>query len=242
MNESPLLILVTGDPVPAVQRELGDFPTLIKNAVASAWKGQWHVVDARAALPDGVEWAGVIITGSAESITQPNSWMAPALDYVRSLVEASVPTFGICFGHQMLGAALGGRVKNNPKGREIGTVQLRVHELDPLVERALEQASVEAFQVNMTHMDSVVTLPPGARVLASTLLEPHALVRFAPNAWGVQFHPEIDRQVMLRYIEHRRAEIEAEGFNGVLLQAEAKDTPKSAGLMRTFVQGIASRA
>ncbi len=116
MNQSPLLILVTGDPVPAVHREIGDFATLIERAMGQAWSGAWHRVDARHVEPRGLDWAGVIITGSPESLTEPRPWMAPALNYVRSIVETGVPTFGICFGHQMLGAALGAVSKTIREG------------------------------------------------------------------------------------------------------------------------------
>lgn len=238
MDRPPLLILVTGDPVPAVARELGDFPTLIKRAVGSVWDGNWHVADARNDLPDGIEWSGMIITGSPESLTEPREWMAPALDYVRSLVEAQVPTFGICFGHQMLGTALGGRVENNPKGRELGTVELRLSDADPLLERALGVPLLTSFDVNMTHMDSVVRLPPGARVLASTSLEPHALVRYAPRAWGVQFHPELDQRALRGYINHRRDVVEAEGIDVEALHASARNTPWSVAVMHAFVRSL----
>lgn len=238
MNQSPLLILVTGDPVPAVHREIGDFSTLIERAMGQAWSGAWHHVDARHVEPRGLDWAGVIITGSPESLTEPQPWMAPALNYVRSIVETGVPTFGICFGHQMLGAALGGSVQNNPRGREIGTVELRLLAPDPLVESVVAEGNTPSFQVNMTHMDSVVTLPPGAQVVASTALEPHAIVRFGPRAWGVQFHPEIDQLVMRGYIDHRRERLAVEGFDAAALHATAIDTPASVALMRAFAKTL----
>lgn len=238
MQQSPLLILVTGDPVPAVQRDIGDFPTLIKRSVGAAWSGKWHTVDARSTLPEHTQWAGVIITGSPESLTEPRPWMPQALNYVRSLVEERTPTFGICFGHQMLGVALGGRVENNPNGREVGTVDLHVHAQDLLLPAVCE-GPVSSFKVNMTHMDSVVQLPKGARVLASTALEPHAMVQFGPAAWGVQFHPEIDQVAMRGYIDHRRDHLVFESLDGAALHARAQDTPKSVELMRAFIQVLA---
>lgn len=238
MDRPPLLILVTGDPVPSVHRELGDFPTLIRRAVGPVWNGSWHVADARSALPGATDWSGIIITGSPESLTEPRDWMAPALDFVRSLVEAHVPTFGICFGHQMLGAALGGRVENNPNGRELGTVELRLSGADSLLERTFGAEPLTSFDVNMTHLDSVVRLPPGARVLASTRLEPHALIRYAPRAWGVQFHPELDQTALRGYINYRRDLIEAEGADVAALHAAAQNTPWSVALMHAFVRSV----
>jgi GMP synthase (glutamine-hydrolysing) len=238
MKQPPLLILVTGDPVPAVHTEMGDFATLIRNAVGSVWTGSWRIADMRAALPDGTDWAGAIITGSPESLTEPKPWMEDALNYVRSLVALEVPVLGICFGHQMLGVALGGRVENNPNGREIGTVELTLRDRDPLLERAFGPEPKASFDVNMTHMDSIVQLPAGARVLASTALEPHAMVRFSSRALGVQFHPEIDRRAMHGYIDHRREQIATEGFDVDALHSTAQDTPSSVGLMQAFVRSL----
>lgn len=234
-----LLILVTGEPVPPVQRERGDFPDLIRGTVGDAWLGSWMVADAREALPKSVheEWSGVIITGSPASLTERAPWMDPTLMYVRTLVESGIPTLGICFGHQLLGEALGGRVARNPAGREIGTVTLQVNELSPLMPRGLPAQ----VAVNMTHLDSVVRLPTGARLLGCTPQEPHAYVQFGPQAWGVQFHPEMDAGVIRHYIQHRHEDLVVEGRDVSQLLARASETPESHSLLRTFAEYCTSR-
>src|SRR5690349_9646132 len=101
---------------------------MIRARVGDTWTGPWHVVDAREALelpaPESV--AGVIVTGSAAYVGDADPWIGRGLRYLQALVDAGTPTFGICFGHQMLGQALGGEVGRNPNGREIGSVEVEV--------------------------------------------------------------------------------------------------------------------
>ena len=80
----------------------------------------------------------------------------------------------------------------------MGTVAVKISSDDPLLDRSIEPALAHA-----THVDSVTVLPPGARVLATTELDPNAALRFGERAWGVQFHPEFDAAVMREYIETR---------------------------------------
>lgn len=237
-----LLILVTGEPVPPVQRERGDFAELIRGTVGGSWRGSWMVADARRALPRVVQgdWSGVIITGSPASLTERAPWMQATLMYVRKLVEARVPTLGICFGHQLLGEALGGSVERNPAGREIGTVTLQVNDESPLIPHAVAGVPREVA-VNMTHLDSVVRLPEGAKVLGHTPQERHAYVQFGPRAWGVQFHPEMDAGVIRHYIQHRQEELVVEGLDVSQLLAGASETPESYSLLRTFADYCARR-
>lgn len=242
-----LLILVAGDPVPAVRATRGGFPELIRHTAQGAWKGEWTTLDLRsdAALPDGRNYAGVVVTGSADSLTERVAWMDRGLAYVRDLVRDEVPTLGICFGHQMLGEALGGRVAANPRGREIGTVRMLISDRHPLLAGhqsscadVYDQGLVPETAVNMTHLDSVVDLPAGAKVFAQTPQEPHAFVQFAARAWGVQFHPEMDGEVIRAYIEHRREAIASEGLDVEQLLDTAMDTPSGNSILSRFIEQL----
>lgn len=238
-----MLVLVTGDPVPAVRAKRGDFYELIRTSVGDAWTGPWVVHDARHHALDSLsdEWAGVIITGSAASLTERSPWMTPALIYARRLVEARTPTFGICFGHQLLGEALGGKVERNPAGREIGTVELAVTDAHPFVTQPSPDVVTLSMLVNMTHLDSVVRLPNGAKVLAKTHRERHAFVQFGPETWGVQFHPEMDAGVIRHYIRDRDAELIDEGFDLEQLLEGACETPQSNLLLKRFARYVTTR-
>jgi GMP synthase (glutamine-hydrolysing) len=227
-------VLVTGDPVPDVERSRGPFAALIRETLGEAWPGALTVLDARRGeLPSKSETHALVITGSPESVASRKPWIVEAEGAVAELVRAEVPTLGICFGHQLLGQALGGLVEVNPRGREIGTVEL---ELDG--DDALFAGVTAPFTANMSHCDSVTRLPPGARVLGRSRLEPHAAVRFGERAWGVQFHPEFDGDVMRGYIAARRTALLGEGLEPDALAA--RDAPQAAEVLRSFAR-LASR-
>jgi len=239
MTSASLCILVTGDPVARTQTRVGGFANLVRAGLAGAWDGAIVEVDARTAeqLPASSGFAGVIVTGSASSVTERAPWILRAEAYLAHAVEQQQPVLGICFGHQLLGQALGGLVERNPRGREMGTVQLEVAADDPILDRSITPALAHA-----THVDSVTLLPNGARVLASTALEPHAAVRFGERAWGVQFHPEFDERVMTEYIETRAQVLAEEGRDPSAMLAGVGAARAGAVVLRRFVaHGLGQR-
>ena len=72
--------------------------------------------------------------------------------------------------------------------------------------------------------------------------EPYAALRFGPRAWGVQFHPEIDAQVMRHYFEARRATLLAEGFDVGASEAAVRDAPEAARVIDRFLRFARERA
>jgi GMP synthase (glutamine-hydrolysing) len=236
--ERPIVVLVAGDPVLETRVSRGSFVELIRAAAATFSKAPWLARDVRELdiIPDLSDAMAVIVTGSASSVTEALPWMERSAVLLRQLIVLEVPLLGICFGHQLLGHALGGRVGMNPRGREMGTVELVIDSADPVLGKP------GAVCVNSTHVDSVLQLPAGARVLGSTKLEPHAAVRFGPQAWGVQFHPEIDAQVMLQYVDARAPVLLAEGFDTGAMRHAVRDTPSGPAIIKRFLAGAHSRA
>ncbi len=228
-----LLVLRTGDAVAEVAAHHGEFARWIAEATGDAWPGRWHEHDARGggAWPDVHAYAGVVVTGSSASVTERAPWMLDTERWLRDAVEAGAAVLGICFGHQLLAQALGGEVQKNPRGREIGSVELTVAADDLLFEGLPPR-----FVVNATHLDTVAALPPGARSVATTALESHAVLSFAPRVRGVQFHPEICAAKMRGYLAVRRGAVVAEGLDADALVAQVVETPLSAELLRNFVR------
>lgn len=211
---------------------------MIRRAAGDAWDGAWESVDLREepVLPAAGEWRGVIVSGSAARLSEDTPWMRQGLAYLAELTRAQVPVLGICFGHQMLGAALGGHVETNPRGREIGTVGLTLEVENPLLNASSEH------HVNATHLDSVLRLPTQATRYATTELEPNALVHFGARAWGVQFHPEMDREIIRCYIHERRDVLAQEGLDPAALSDMAHDAETGAEVIPNFVERVVGTA
>jgi GMP synthase (glutamine-hydrolysing) len=228
----PIAICVLGTTVPNVLARRGDFADWF----AAGLGGDCRVVDARSggALPEPGEVSGIVLTGSGSMVTDRESWSERTRAWLARVAPQGVPILGVCYGHQLLADALGGRVDWNPRGREIGTIELRSAAeaaRDPLFEvlpaRFLAQAS---------HSQSVVALPPGARVAVANDHDPHQGVVFAPRVFGVQFHPEFDADIARGYIEHRATDLESEGFDRDALASMLADDPAGAALLRRFAE------
>ena len=242
----PIIVVRTGDPVPTVAATRGSFADLIAQAAslepsgaaggASSSPLPFEVFDIRAeAPPDPRSAAAFIITGSASNVPSREPWMLSAEAWLRDVVRAGTPTLGICFGHQILAQALGGEVQKNPRGREIGTVRIERIAADPLFD-----GLPAAFEVNATHVDTVAVLPPGATLLARSSLDEHQAIRFTETCYGVQFHPEIDAEVMRAYVEARREILAAERFVVDALLAEVTHAPHGRQILRSFLRTLAS--
>jgi GMP synthase (glutamine-hydrolysing) len=233
MVRPPLCILTTGDPVARAQARAGSFATMIRDGLAGAWEHEFVEVDVRTAteLPPASGFSGLIVTGSASSVTERAPWILRVEEYLAKAVEQRQPVLGICFGHQLLGQALGGLVERNPRGREMGTVRLEIVTDDPLLDRSIQPALAHT-----THVDSVTVLPTGAQLLATTALEPHAALRFAERAWGVQFHPEFDAHVMRDYVETRAEILAQEGKDPQAVLAGVAAAEAGRQVLRRFVQ------
>jgi GMP synthase (glutamine-hydrolysing) len=230
-----VLILKTGGTMPEVRARRGDYELWIARGMGLT-PGAVDVVAAAegGVLPDPRKPAGVVVTGSASMVSEREPWSERAGEWLAAAARAGTPVLGICYGHQLLAHALGGRVSRNPKGREIGTVRIQ---LAPAAhEDALLGDLREPCYAHTTHRESVLELPQGARRLASSELDANQAFAVGPRAWGVQFHPEFDADVMRAYLEGRRAVLQSEGLDPERLLAEVRETPASAALLRRFAE------
>lgn len=210
----------------------GPFAQMIRDVIGPLWGGGYEVVDVRVANPASTEGvAAIVITGSAANVPEREPWMLRTEAWLRDAVGAGVPVLGICFGHQILAQALGGEVIRNPRGREIGTKTITKRAHDPIFE-----GLPDVFHANVTHVDTVGRLPPGAVSLARSPLEDHHAIRFTETCYGVQFHPEIDADILRGYIETRREILAAEGIDPEHLASEVDDGVAGTETLRNFVR------
>jgi GMP synthase (glutamine-hydrolysing) len=230
-----VLVIKTGATFPELRARRGDYEDWIVGGLGLPWdRIELAVVHEGETLPEPGELAGAVMTGSSALVSAREPWSERAAAWLREALAAGTPLLGICYGHQLLAQALGGRVGRNPRGREIGTVAV---ELNPAARRDPLLGGLPArLKVQATHVESVLELPPGARLLASSSIDPHQAFACGERAWGVQFHPEFDAEVVRTYLEVRREEIRGEGIDPEPLERAVEDSPHGKRLLRRFAE------
>ena len=143
------------------------------------------------------EWRydGVVVSGSQTSVYEDRDWIHEATAWVRRVHAAGVPILGICWGHQFIAQALGGRVV------DMDEYELGYRQVSRVGEDQLFDGVPAQFVSFETHSDRVAELPTGAATLARNDAGLQAFR--VGSAWGVQFHPEYDRQTAEWVIESK---------------------------------------
>lgn len=230
-----LCLIKAGGTYPDAAARLGDFEDWVLQGLGLPARAV-RVIDAcsEAALPELRACAGVIVTGAHAMITDRQPWMERLAAWVGQQVRAGTPYLGICFGHQMLAQALGGRVDYHPEGREVGTVSI---DLAPAAaDDPLFSGLPGRFVAHAVHAQSVRELPPGAVRLAGNAFEPTHAFRVGARAWGVQFHPEFNEARMALYVERLAPVLDAAGRDLGAIRAGLAETPESASLLARFAR------
>lgn len=229
----PVLIIRTGRAPQPIRARHGDFPHWFRLG-AGLSPARIRVVDVEAGetLPPPGDVAGALITGSAAMVTERAAWSERTAGWIRDAMDAELPLFGVCYGHQLMAHALGGRVDYLPGGREIGTVTIQL--LDAAKDDPLVHPLPTTFKAHATHEQSVLELPRGAATLASSSRDPHHLVRYAANAMSTQFHPEFNADVMRAYIRRKHHDMRREGFDPHHTFRQVAPTPLARRLFRQF--------
>ncbi len=198
----PILILKTGSTFSELMYEAGDFEDWII-AASGETPGVFTVADGiDETLPALEQLSGIIVTGSHRMVSEGGRRVELWSQLMRDAVVVRLPVLGICYGHQLLAQALGGRVANHPQGIELGQVTIEM--AAAARDDALFSVLPARFSAYASHLQSIIELPPGAFVYGANNYEPYHAVRFAPAAWGVQFHPEFNQQIMRAYIQRHR--------------------------------------
>jgi GMP synthase (glutamine-hydrolysing) len=229
----PILIIRTGRAPDAIRARHGDFPHWFRLG-AKLLPRQLRIIDVAAgeSLPPPREVAGAMITGSGAMVTDLLPWSERTAGWIRDAMDIELPLFGVCYGHQLMTHALGGRVDYLPGGREIGTQSI---ELLPTATHDPLAASLPArFRAHTTHEQSVLEPPAGSTTLARSARDPHQLLRHGPQAISTQFHPEFNADVMRAYIQRKHATMQHEGADPHRIFNAVAATPMARRLLRQF--------
>ena len=238
-----LLLVKCGTTSPEVRLAHGDYDRWFLRALAPTGV-RVRVVEAHAGAPLPARAAGadgVIATGSPRSVTERAPWMERTGAWLREVAEAGTEVLGVCFGHQLLAEAHGGRVGRSPRGRELGTVRCSLTAAGR--DDALFAGLPETFDVQATHEDEVSALPPAAELLATNAASPVQAFRIGARVRAVQFHPELEPAALGALAAARAALLEAEacarGEDGAArvrsVLAGLRPTPWGGRILANFV-------
>lgn len=231
---APVLLIETGSPVAPLRRH-GSFAHWIRIAAGlprdRAVVCRVHEGDA---LPRAEGFVGVIVSGSAAMVTERLPWSEATAAWLRRAGESGLPLLGICYGHQLIAHAFGGEVGDNPRGREMGTIRVDVHDAaagDPLF-----GAAAPAFLAQATHRQTVLRAPADATVLAASSLDVCQAFRIGDAIWGMQYHPEFSAFVMRGYIRARADALRCEERDVQAMLAAVRAAPRARATLRRFVR------
>ena len=155
-------------------------------------------------LPADIDAAdGWLITGSRDSVYDPLPWIEDLCAFVRRLHAAQRPLVGICFGHQLVADALGGRTAPADGGWAVGVHESRITASAEDAPRWLSSLP-ERFSLLSSHKDQVLELPPEARRLATNDFCPNAGFTVGEHLLCLQGHPEFSKPYARDLMNFRR--------------------------------------
>jgi GMP synthase-like glutamine amidotransferase len=170
-------ILQTGESPDALRADMGDYPDFFETLLADRGLTfrRWAVL--RNDFPSDIhDCDGWLITGSRFGAYEDHAWIPPLEDFIRTAYAAHVPVVGVCFGHQIIAQAMGGKVEKFKGGWTVGPTD---YDFDG-----------EKFTLNAWHQDQVVEVPDSAKVVARTDFCENAALLYDDRMFTVQPHPE----------------------------------------------------
>jgi len=135
--------------------------------------------------PDDCE--AYLTTGSSSSAYDDADWIHTLKGFVRRLRDTNKPFVGVCFGHQVLAQALGGRVEKAKNGWGVGAHSIEIAQPDAWMKP--EQSNC---RLQFTHQDQVTWLPENSLALGRSDHCPVAMFRVGETMLGIQPHPEFN--------------------------------------------------
>ena len=221
-------ILETGGPPAGLAGPYGDYPTMIERLLGPSYAYTRYDVAGGVLPARPEEQDAYVITGSPAGVYDDLPWIAPLIGFLRS-AKGKAKLVGICFGHQIMAEAFGGRVVKSGKGWGIGLHEYRVHEPAAWMDDAAR------FSIPASHQDQVVEAPLRARLLAGNDFNRFGLIAYEDQpAISLQGHPEFEPDYAKALIETRRELLPAPDAAIASLDGP-DDRARVAGWIRRFL-------
>ncbi|KAL2915670.1 hypothetical protein HK105_204855 [Polyrhizophydium stewartii] len=233
--------------MPAIADRFGQFPAIFERLFAAAADraGDQLSMDTYFAIDGQLpanpsEYDAIVISGSRYSAYEDLPWINSLKDFVRKVdAEASAKVVGVCFGHQIIAEALGGKVVQNEKGWEIGPTTI------DLTESGAKLLGVEARQIALheMHKDHVVQMPEGFEAVGSTAKSTVQIMRKGNKIISVQAHPEFVAGITRELLDSRRNLFSAADYDLWISKVDDRtDGDAFASAVLRFVQDVPVRA
>ena len=192
-------ILKTGRPPSSAIPQFGTYPDMFKRLLGEdAYDYSVFAVD-EGELPASVTACDAyLVTGASAGVYDPLPWIGELKGFLNA-AKGQAALVGICFGHQVMAEAFGGKVIKSPKGWGLGEQEYRVLKREPWMDDA------PSFRLPGSHQDQVVELPLGAEVVAANDFSPMGALAWRDQpAISIQLHPEFEPAYASALIENRR--------------------------------------
>ncbi|PZX47128.1 GMP synthase-like glutamine amidotransferase [Roseinatronobacter thiooxidans] len=183
-------ILQAGQAPEELRAHIGDYPALFARLLAgqSFDFATWHVegMDFPASVREADGW---LITGSRHGVYEDHAFIAPLEQFIRDAFDTGLPVVGICFGHQIMAQALGGKVEKFAGGWAVGAQDYEIEG--------------ERLVLNAWHQDQVITPPAGAATIGRNAFCAHAALAYGRQGLSLQAHPEFEDSFIQGLIDTR---------------------------------------
>jgi GMP synthase-like glutamine amidotransferase len=193
-----IAILETGRPPGPLAERFGRYPAMFGQLLGPGFEILPYDAE-HGALPERPEaHQAYLITGSPAGVYEDHGWIPPLFDFVRA-AKGKAKLVGVCFGHQLMAEAFGGKVTKSEKGWGVG---LQTYEMKSSMSWTGEE---ERVAVPVSHQDQIVVQPPCSTIVAASDFSPYGVLAYDDQrAISMQFHPEFSPEYAKALIELRR--------------------------------------